>query len=138
MASTQPATSGRPGGDGTAQAAVSGLKRRPVGTFANPTYVTAPPGDRTRVFVVEQGGTIRVIQRGRVRDRPYLDIRDRVQSGGEQGLLSMAFAPRYRTNGRFYVYYTDDGGDIKVVEFKGRRNRARKASARRGLSQEHP
>ena len=55
------------------------------GTFSQPTYVTAPPGDRTRLFVVEQGGTIRVVHRGRKLDRPYLDIRDRVQSGGERG-----------------------------------------------------
>ena len=136
---TKPVSAGVPG-DGAqaqAQAAVSNLKRRRVGTFANPTYVTAPPGDRTRLFVVEQGGTIRVVHRGRRRDRPYLDIRDRVQSGGERGLLSMAFAPNYRRNRLFYVYYTDAGGDIKVVEFKGRRNRARKRSARTVLTQEH-
>ena len=100
------------------------------GTFSEPTYVTAPPGDRRRLFVVEQGGTIRVVHRGRKLARPYLDIRGRVQAGGERGLLSMAFAPNYRENRRFYVYYTDNGGDIRVVEFKGRRNRARKRSAR--------
>ena len=125
------------GDDPTAEVAVSGLRRRRVGTFANPTYVTAPPGDRTRVFVVEQAGTIRIIRRGRKRDRPYLDIRDRVQSGGEQGLLSMAFAPNYRRSHRFYVYFTAHGGDLKVVEFRGRRNRARKGSARGVLRQEH-
>ena len=137
MAVTEPPSTSAAQDDTTAQAAVSGLRRRRVGTFSNPTYVTAPPGDRTRLFVVEQGGTIRVVQRGRKRRRPYLDITDRVQSGGERGLLSMAFAPNYRRNHRFYVYYTDGGGDIKVVEFKGRRNRARKASARTVLTQEH-
>ena len=136
MAVTEPPTTAAPGGD-KAQAAVSGLTRRRVGTFSNPTYVTAPPSDRTRLFVVEQGGTIRLIRRGRKRDRPYLDISDRVQAGGERGLLSMAFDPNYARNGRFYVYYTDDGGDIKIVEFKGRRNRARKSSARTVLTQEH-
>jgi glucose/arabinose dehydrogenase len=99
--------------------------------------VSAPPGDRSRLFVVEQGGTIRVVQRGRERARPYLDISDRVLAGGERGLLSMAFAPNYRKNRRFYVYYTQDGGDIKVVEFKGRRNRARKSSARTIFTQDH-
>ena len=49
----------------------------------------------------------------------------------------MAFAPHYRENRRFYVYYTKHGGDIKVVEFKGRRNHARKRSARTILTQEH-
>ena len=137
MAVTEPPTTAAPGGGEKAQAAVSGLDRRQVGTFSNPTYVTAPPGDRTRIFVVEQGGTIRVIRRGRKRDRPYLDISDRVQSGGEQGLLSMAFDPNYAQNRRFYVYYTDHGGDIKIVEFKGRRNRAQKSSARTVLTQDH-
>jgi glucose/arabinose dehydrogenase len=100
--------------------------------------VTAPPGDRRRLFVVEQGGTIRVVHRGRKLDRPYLDIRGRVGTGDyEQGLLSMAFAPNYLKNRRFYVYYTDRQGDIRIVEFKGRRNLARKRSARTVLVQEH-
>ena len=137
MGVTAPPATGAPADDGVAETAATGLKRHRVGTFANPTYVTAPPGDRTRLFVVEQGGTIRVIQRGRKRARPYLDIRDRVQSGGERGLLSMAFAPGYRQNHRFYVYYTNNGGDIRVVEFKGRRNRARRRTARPVLRQEH-
>ncbi|MGH9381008.1 MAG: PQQ-dependent sugar dehydrogenase [Thermoanaerobaculia bacterium] len=137
MAVTQPPAARAPADGTDAQPAVTGLKRRRVGVFSNPTYVTAPPGDRTRLFVVEQGGTIRVVQRGRKRERPYLDIRDRVQSGGERGLLSMAFAPNYRKSRRFYVHYTDNGGDIKVVEFKGRRNRAFKRSARIVLTQEH-
>ena len=138
MAVTEPANAGveRDGGP-QAHASVTDLGRRLVGTFSQPTYVTAPPGDRSRLFVVEQGGTIRVVRRGRKLDRPYLDIRDRVQSGGERGLLSMAFAPNYRKNRRFYVYYTDDGGDIRVVEFKGRRNRARKNSARTVFTQDH-
>ena len=137
MAVTEPPATGAPQDEPGVQTAVTGLKRRRVGTFSNPTYVTAPPGDRSRLFVVEQGGTIRVVHRGRKRDRPFLDLRDRVQSGGERGLLSMAFAPNYRSNHRFYVYYTRNDGDIKVVEFKGRRNRARKSSARTILTQEH-
>ena len=117
--------------------AVTGLRLSRVGTFSEPTYVTAPPGDRRRLFVVEQGGTIRVIHRGRRVNRPFLNIEGRVLAGGEQGLLSMAFAPNYAKSRRFYVYYTDDGGDIQVVEFRGRGNRARKSSARRILSVEH-
>jgi glucose/arabinose dehydrogenase len=136
MAVTKPADAAGPQ-DSRAQVAVSSLGRRRVGTFSEPTYVTAPPGDRRRLFVVEQQGTIRVVHRGRKRDRPFLDIRDRVQAGGERGLLSMAFAPNYRKSRRFYVYYTDRGGDIQVVEFRGRRNRARKRSARRVFEQDH-
>jgi len=136
---TEPATTSRDGATEAraAPAAVTDLRRRRIGTFSSPTYVTAPPGDRRRLFVVEQGGTIRVVHRGRRLERPFLDIRDRVQAGGEQGLLSMAFAPNYRKNRRFYVYYTAEGGDIRVVEFRGRRNRARRGSARRVLGQEH-
>lgn len=143
MAMTEPPATGAgrdraDGADAPArEARVRDLRRRRIGTFSNPTYVTAPPGDRRRLFVVEQAGTIRVIHRGRKVRRPFLDISDRVEAGGERGLLSMAFAPRYRKNRRFYVYYTARGGDIRVVEFKGRRNRARKRSARRVFGQEH-
>ena len=117
--------------------AVSGLRVRRVGTFSEPTYVTAPPGDRSRLFIVEQEGTIRVVRRGRKLARPFLNIEGRVTGEGEQGLLSMAFAPNYGRSRRFYVYYTDNDGDIQVVEFRGRGNRARKGSARRILSVEH-
>ena len=82
-------------------------------------YVTSPPGDRRRVFVVEQGGRIMVVLGGRKRrSRPFLDIRSQVQSGGEQGLLSVAFAPDYASSGRFYVYFTDRSGDQRVVEYR--------------------
>ena len=94
--------------------------------------MTAPPGDEQRVFVVEQGGTIRIVQ-GRPQARtPFLDITDRVKGGGEQGLLSMAFAPDYATSGLFYVYYTDDDGDQRVDRVQGvsaiRRDRLARAS----------
>ena len=88
-----------------------------VGTFYNPVYVTAPPGDSARLFVVEQAGTIRVLHHDTTRARPFLDITNRVLSGGERGLLSVAFHPQYATNGRFYVYYTNLNGDIRIVRF---------------------
>ena len=137
MAGTGPA--GMPAASDTRAtgSAVTNLGLSQVATFAEPTFLTAPPGDRSRLFVVEQRGTISIVRRGRKLDRPFLDIRGRVDAGGEQGLLSMAFAPNYRTSRRFYVYYTDNGGDIRVVEFRGRGNRARKASARPVLRQEH-
>jgi len=88
-----------------------------VGTFNNPVYVAAPPGDSARLFVVEQGGTIRVLHHDTTRTRPFLDISNRVLSGGERGLLSVAFHPQYATNGRLYVYYTNLNGDIRIVRF---------------------
>ena len=97
-----------------------------IGSFTTPVYVTAPPGDPHRVFVVEQAGRIVEVRDGVKQDPPFLDISSRVKSGGEQGLLSMAFAPDYATSGRYYVYYTADrpastgdtsGSVITVEEF---------------------
>src|SRR5688500_19002732 len=82
-----------PAEETAAASGVSGLRIRQVASFSSPGYLTAPPGDRRRLFVVEQGGTIRVVKDGRKLGRPYLDISEDVQAGGEQGLLSMAFAP---------------------------------------------
>jgi glucose/arabinose dehydrogenase len=83
-----------------------------------PIYVTAPPGDSSRLFVVERGGRIRVAVGGVIQDTPFLDISSRVQTAGEGGLLSMAFAPDYATSGRFYVYFVQQSdGHIHVEEF---------------------
>lgn len=89
--------------------------------FQSPVYVASPPGDR-RLFVVEQAGRIRVVRNGRVVDRPFLDITPRVRSGGEQGLLSVAFHPDYRTNGWFYVNFTDRNGDTHIERFEAGAN----------------
>jgi glucose/arabinose dehydrogenase len=64
-----------------------------------------------------------VLENGRVLPRPFLDIRSQVVSGGEQGLLSVAFHPDYEETGRFYVDYTDVNGDTRVVEYKARDGR---------------
>ncbi len=94
-----------------------GVRLRRIGDFDSPLFVTAPPGDRRRVFVVEQGGRIRLLLGGKRVRRPFLDISGLVTSGGEQGLLSMAFAPDYERSRRFYVYFTDRDGDTRVQEF---------------------
>ena len=82
-----------------------------------PVHLTAPPQEFDRMFVVEQAGTIRVIHNGKILSKPFLDIRDRVRSGGERGLLSLAFHPGYAVNRRFFVYYTDRTGDLIIAEF---------------------
>jgi glucose/arabinose dehydrogenase len=89
-----------------------------IGRFDSPVYVTAPPGDTRRLFVVEQTGRIRVLVGGKRRSRPFLDLSRDTNAGGEQGLLSMAFAPDYRSSGRFYVNFTDRGGNTRVQEFR--------------------
>ena len=60
----------------------------------------------------------RASRTARLRAAPFLDIRGRVSSGGEQGLLSVAFHPSYAKNHRFYVDYTDRNGDTRVVEYR--------------------
>ena len=74
--------------------------------LSDPLYLTAPAGD-SRLFVVEQGGRIRVIKNGQLLPTPFLDITPRVATGSEQGLLSVAFHPSYATNGFFYINFKD-------------------------------
>jgi glucose/arabinose dehydrogenase len=80
--------------------------------------LVANAGDGSgRAFVVEQVGRIRIVQNGRLLPAPFLDISDRIVSGGEQGLLGIAFHPDFASNGRFFVDYTDLDGDTVVAEF---------------------
>jgi glucose/arabinose dehydrogenase len=83
----------------------------------NPVLVTAPPGDQ-RLFVVERAGRVRVLANGQLLPAPFLDITDRVRSDAERGLLSIAFHPRYTTNGYFYALYTNHDGDIRIERFQ--------------------
>jgi glucose/arabinose dehydrogenase len=96
-----------------------------------PTYATSAPGDRRTLYVVEQPGRILALAGGD--RRTFLDIRTRVRSGGEQGLLSVAFDPAYATNHRFYVDYTDTDGNTRVVEYRSRRGVGVPSSARQLL-----
>jgi glucose/arabinose dehydrogenase len=112
------ATSPAAGRDPGATAAQRGVRLRRVGRFASPVHVAAPSGDPSRLFVVERGGTIRVLLDGRKLSRPFLDIRGDVSAGGERGLLSVAFARDYASSRRFYVYFTDNNGDIRIQEYR--------------------
>jgi glucose/arabinose dehydrogenase len=90
-----------------------------VGDFSSPVYVAAPPGDTSRVFVVQRGGAIALVKDGAV--STFADLSGRVLSDGdERGLLSMAFAPDYATSGLFYVYYTarSPTGQITIEELR--------------------
>ena len=103
----------------TIAAAPPSVALQPLGvSFDQPVYVTAPKGDATRLFVVEKTGRIRIVENGSLVPAPFLDLSKMVSGGGEQGLLSMAFDPRYATNGRFYVDYTDLAGDTRVVRYR--------------------
>jgi len=85
--------------------------------FKMPVHLAAPPHDVSRLFVVEQDGAIKLIKSGKTLARPFLDIRERVRSGGERGLLSIAFHPDYASNRRFFVYYTEATGDLVIAAF---------------------
>jgi glucose/arabinose dehydrogenase len=110
-----------------------------VSGLRHPVYLAAPDGD-ARLFVVEQAGRIRIVRGGRLLATPFLDITDRVRSGGEQGLLSIAFHPRYRSNGFLFVNYTDLQGDTRVERYRvgSDPDRADASSARRLLHIEQP
>jgi glucose/arabinose dehydrogenase len=113
-----------------------------VGRFTTPTYLTSPPGDRDRLFVVEQAGRIRIVRGGATLPTPFLDIASLVVSGGERGLLSLAFPPDYSASGRFYVYYTarNPSGAVTIAEYRVSTNAdvADPASQRIVLSIAHP
>jgi glucose/arabinose dehydrogenase len=108
-----------PGDGGSPLPPGIGLKLDPFITagLASPVFLTQPLNDG-RIFVVEQGGRIRVVKNGVLQTTPFLDISTRVLSGGERGLLSVAFHPQYATNHFFYVYFTTQtNGDIRVERF---------------------
>ena len=130
-ADTPAAPAAAPEPTATAAPAARGVRLKRIGEFDDPLYVTAPPEDRERQFVVERAGRVLIVRGGRTRERPFLDIRDRITAGAEQGLLSLAFAPDYARSRRFYVYYTDTAGDQRIVEYRSESDeRADAGSAR--------
>jgi glucose/arabinose dehydrogenase len=122
-----------------AQAARPGLRLKRIGSFSNPVFLTAPPGDRSRLFVVEQGGRVMIVRNGKTLPRPFLNVSGDISAGGERGLLSLAFAPDYAQSGLFYIYYTARDGSVRIVEYqRASADRAAPSSARIVLSQPHP
>ena len=86
--------------------------------FATPLAFVQDPVDRTLQYIVEQGGRIRIIRNGTVLASDFLNLTSFVRSGGEQGLLGLAFAPDFATSGRFYVNFTNTSGDTVVSRFR--------------------
>ncbi|MDX6581691.1 MAG: hypothetical protein QOI10_875 [Solirubrobacterales bacterium] len=124
-----------------AVAAASALQLQPIGApgdpvFEQPVFVTSDPSDPDRLFVVEQIGEIELVAPG-VRTT-FLDIKDIVKFGGEQGLLSMAPAPDFADTGLFYVFYVTDDNDIEIAEFRANGNHALASTRRLVLEIPHP
>jgi cysteine-rich repeat protein len=92
--------------------------RRVATGLSSPLFATSPPGDLNRLFIVQQGGQIRILDLGTetILATPFLTVSP-ISTGGERGLLSMAFDPNYQTNARFYVNYTNSSGNTVVAQY---------------------
>jgi len=88
-----------------------------VSGLDQPVRLVAPAGD-DRLFVVERVGRIRIFDQQGLELATFLDIRDSTTIAGERGLLGLAFPPDYAATGRFYVDYTDDAGDTRIVRLR--------------------
>jgi glucose/arabinose dehydrogenase len=91
---------------------------RYTGGFKNPTDIVSANDGSNRLYVLEQAGTIRTVENGTLQPSLFLDISNRVKSGGEEGLLSLAFPPNYANKRHFYVYYTNQNSDIVISRFR--------------------
>jgi glucose/arabinose dehydrogenase len=114
---------GATGANGTAESRAATkppfvLKRVAKG-LRQPLYATFAPGEPGRLYIVLRPGTVRVLERGRLRPGFFLDLRRRVQTFGEMGLLSIAFHPSYASNGLVYAFFNDQGDEkwVTVAEY---------------------
>ncbi len=104
-----------------------------VNGFDDPLDLQSVPGDNERLYVVQQGGRIRVVRNGQLQSAPFLDVAGRISSGGERGLLGLAFHPQFATNRRFFVNYTNRSGDTHISEFRASSADAADAGSERVL-----
>jgi glucose/arabinose dehydrogenase len=119
---------------GTPVAGIPALAARlVVSGLHSPLDLQSVREDRERVYVVEQGGRIRVVRNGQLQATAFLDVSDRISSGGERGLLGLAFHPRFAQNRRFFVNYTNRAGDTHVAEFQAASADAADAATERVL-----
>jgi len=86
--------------------------------FDEPVHVASNRGEPNRIYVVEQGGLVKIVQNGSTLSTPFLDLRSAVSCCGEQGLLSIAFHPDYPSVRRVYANFTNNAGDTRVVEYR--------------------
>ena len=86
--------------------------------LSSPVFVGHAGDGSGRLFILERAGLIRVLQPGQTNPTTFLDIRSKIKSGGEQGLLGLAFHPSYTSNGRFFVFYTQlNDGTLVIAEY---------------------
>ncbi len=119
---------GTPSASTPATPAASGVGFDPAGLsvafapvvdgLAAPLAVTSAGDGSGRLFVAQQGGQIRIVRHGALAPGPFLDIADRITTGGERGLLGVAFHPHFPADPRVFVDYTDANGDTRVSSFR--------------------
>lgn len=118
----------------TPGAVFSGVTTQRVASgLSQPVSIQSPPKDKRRVFIVEKGTQqIRIIKDGVLRTKPFLDINHKVIDGvNEGGLLALAFHPKYKRNGFFFVYYADNDNGVVLERYKAtKKNKARRNSGR--------
>jgi len=101
----------------TAAAQTPLMTERVASGFSNPLWCGSPPGDEDRLFVAEQStGLIRIVKDGAVLPDPFINLRSKISTGGERGLLGVAFHPDYDSNGYFFVNYTRSGDGATMIE----------------------
>jgi glucose/arabinose dehydrogenase len=104
---------------GIATPALAQLRATLVATgFRQPLGLIQDPTDPTVLMVLEQAGRVRALKAGVLQSADFIDLRSAIASGGERGLLGLAFAPDYQTSGRFFVCFTDRNGHIVVSRLK--------------------
>ncbi len=96
--------------------------------FDGPTQVTSAPEGRNRLYVVQQPGVVTAVAGART--WTYLNLRRFVRSGGEQGLLGLAFSPRFAKDRRLYVTYTRSDGALVLARAKAKRPKAKRVKAK--------
>lgn len=94
-----------------------------VAAVPGATHAAAAPGDPSRLYVVDREGAVRIIRDGLLLERPFLDLRDEIRptvddAANERGMQTIAFAPDFKRSGRFFVFYSDAGGDTRLTEFR--------------------
>ena len=111
-----------------------------AGGFVQPTVITAAPKSTDRrIFIVEQGGIIKIIQAdGSVAAQPFLDISSKVLNSGEMGLLGLAFSPNYANDGNFFINYIDKNQNTIIARYHASADKADPASQQVFISLKQP
>ena len=86
--------------------------------LSSPVFVTSPPGDTDRIFIVQQGGRVRIVKNGSLLPGNFLNLQGKISCCDERGLLGLAFHPDYDNNGYLYVNYTDSAGNTVIARFQ--------------------